>query len=176
MKDKGSGRNCEPNIHFESFYPSEVINEEGLAGTDSGPAIASSIAGEQSVKMEARDGVLEQAEISRKSSSKIGGQEATNYDAAESMKNLKSRPGAMTAQAGASENSAGPAQRMADTEHHEVTGTTSSVITKNINFFRQEPRSQSFKQSSARPEQVAGRFSVAKTSHPYAQVRSVTSG
>ena len=84
--------------------------------------------------------------------------------------------GVTTVYVGASECSAGLAQRVTENDPHEVAGTTSSMITKHINFFRQEPRSQSFRQNSVRPEQVTGMFSVAKTSHPYAQVRSVTSG
>lgn len=63
-KDRGVGRNCEPNVHFESFYPSEKINEEGALGVDSGPVIVASIDGESSMKVDVQDGT-EQAELLR---------------------------------------------------------------------------------------------------------------
>ena len=79
IKNKGGGRNCEPNVHFESFYPSDVINEEGRTGDESGPALGAvgSIDGADSGKIDdARDCP-----------------DSSNNDCSESMRNLRCRLG-----------------------------------------------------------------------------------
>jgi len=83
IKNKEAGRNCVPNIQFESFYPSDVINEEGQVGGDSGQAGAGSIGQvETSGQNDRRDG---HEEKSRTRTSNSRAFKASNDDAIDSV-------------------------------------------------------------------------------------------
>lgn len=147
IKNKGGGRNCEANVHFESFYPSDVINEEGRTGDESGPilGVGGSIGGENSVKIDdAKDSLPDHVEVSRKSSLKMGGfPESSNRDCSESIKNLRSRLGLAAALIQASESSAKAENNRIVNDYFEVSKKQEGEqdLANNMNFFRQAPRS-----------------------------------